>query len=181
MPAILELDRLGELPLYAQALLASRMARRAIFCLPDSFPAVTKRELLAVCDRLDELCRNGGAAMTVMRPLYERANACRGSAAGEAAEALYWAVDATASADAANDFPVDETCRRDARLAFAAAGRAEGLSPLQVMTLLAADMDQLRFACAEAGVGTYDALGPAVMGRLAPVWPPSRKGDAEGR
>jgi hypothetical protein len=161
--------------------MASRIARRAILHAPDRFPAGAKEDMLEVCDRLDALCATGGAAMAVMRPLYERAKAWRGTPAGEAAEALYWAVDATASAEAANDFPADETCRRDAREAFAAAGNADGLSPLQVMTFLAADMDQLRFACAEAGVGAYDPLGPSVMGRLAPVRPPSRKGDAEGR
>lgn len=174
MPAILELDQFGKLPLYAQALMASRIARRAVLCLPDSFPETAKAAMITVFDELDALCRDGGAAVNVMRPLYEQANAWRGSTAGEAAEALYWAVDATASAEAANDFPVDETCTRDARQAFAAAGRAEGLSPLQVMTYLAADLDQLRFACAEAHIGMYDPLGPAVMGRLAPVYPPSR-------
>lgn len=174
MPAILELDQIGKLPLYAQALMASRIARRAVFQLPDSYPVTAKGGMLSVCDQLDAFCRDGGAAMSVMRPLYEQAKSWRGPAAGEAAEALYWAVDATASAEAANDFPADETCTRDARQAFAAAGRAERLSPLQVMTYLAADLDQIRFACEESRIGFYDALGPAVMSRLAPVYPPSR-------
>lgn len=175
MPAIFELHQIGDLPLYAQALMAARMARRAILHSPDAVPAPVKADMLGVCDRLDAFCAGGGAGMQRMRPLYDLVNGWRGSAAGAAAEALYWAVDAVASAEAANDFPVDETCRRDARQAFAEAGRAEGLSPLQVMTFLAADMDQLRFACEESRIGCYDALGPAVMGRLAPVYPPSRE------
>ncbi len=172
MAAIFELDAIRELPLYAQAFLASRMARRALFLLPKTFPENDRAALIGICDALDAFCRDGGASMKKMRPIYDRVGGLRGGAAGEAAEALYWAVDATASAEAANDFPVDQTCIRDVQNAFAAASRADGLSPLQVRTLLAGDFDQLRFACGEAGIGFYDALGGHVMGRMAPVQPP---------
>jgi len=172
VPAIFELGEIPKLPLYAQALMASRMARRAIFNLPKDFPGKDRASMLAVCDALDDLCRDGGASMNRMKPLYDRVSSLRGGAAGEAAEALYWAVDATASAEAANDFPVDQTCIRDVENAFASASRAKGLSALQVRTYAAADLDQLRFACGEASVNFYDALGGAVFGRLAPVYPP---------
>ncbi|MCB2097644.1 MAG: hypothetical protein KDE05_08440 [Parvularculaceae bacterium] len=172
MPAIFELDEIVKLPLYAQALLAARMARRAIYQLPEDYPGSERIALLEICDALEAFCRSGGASMNEMRPHYDRVGERRGGAAGEAAEALYWAVDATASAEAANDFPVDQTCIRDAQNAFAAASRADGMSPLQVRTLLAGDFDQLRFACGEAGIGFYDALGGHVMGRMAPVYPP---------
>ena len=175
MPAIFELDQAAKLPLYAQAFIAARMARRAILFLPRDFPAAERAMMIEVCDKLDALCRDGGASMKKMQPLYDRANGFRGAAAGEAAEALYWAVDATASAEAANDFPVDATCIRDAQNAMAAASRSQGLSPLQVRVYAAADLDTLRFACAEAPVQFYDALGPYVMERIAPVYPPDER------
>lgn len=172
MPAIFELDQIPKLPLYAQALMASRMARRAIVSLGERTSAADRASMLEICDALDAFCKNGGASMNRMKPLYDCVWRYRGGEAGEAAEALYWAVDATASAEAANDFPVDQTCIRDVENAFAAASRAEGLSPLQVRLYAAADLDQLRFACGEASVNFYDALGGAVFGRLAPVYPP---------
>lgn len=173
MAALFELDQISKLPLHAQAFMASRMARRAIFQLPKAFPADGRAAMLAICDALDAFCRDGGASMARMQPLYDRANAFRGGAAGDAAEALYWAVDAIASAEAANAFPVDQTCIRAAQNAFAAASRVDGLSALQVRIFMAADMDQLRFACGEAGIGFYDALGEHVMGRMAQVSPPN--------
>jgi hypothetical protein len=172
VPPIFELGEIPKLPLYAQALMASRMARRAILHLPRDFPAEDRALMLETCDALDQFCKDGGASMNRMKPLYDRVWSFRGGAAGEAAEALYWAVDATASAEAANDFPVDQTCVRDVENAFASASRAAGLSPLQVRLYAAADLDQLRFACGEASVNFYDALGAAVFGRLAPVYPP---------
>ena len=172
MAAIFELDQIAKLPLYAQAFIASRMARRAIFHLPKSFAEKDRAAMLAACDALDAFARDGGASMERTKPLYDCARKYRGGPAGEAAEALYWAIDATGAADSANDFPVDQTCIRDAENAFASASRAEGLSPLQVRTYMAADMDQLRFACGEAGIGFYDALGEHVMGRMAQVSPP---------
>lgn len=171
MSAIFELDEISKLPLYAQAFIAARMARRATLFLPKTFAAAERAAMLEICDKLDALCRDGGASMKKMQPLYDRANGFRSAAAGEAAEALYWAVDATASAEAANDFPVDATCVRDAQNAMAAASRSNGLSPLQVRVYAAADLDALRFACGEAGIRFYDALGSYVMERIAPVYP----------
>lgn len=172
MSAIFELDQIAKLPLFAQAFIASRMARRAIFQLPKDFPAHDRKAMLAVCDALDIFCREGGASMNKMNSLYDAAHRYRGGAAGEAAEALYWAVDAAASAEAASDFPIDGTCIRDSENALAAASRSHGLSPLQVRVYAAADLDSLRFSCGEAHVGFYDALGSYVMDRIAPVYPP---------
>lgn len=175
MPALFALDDIEKLPLFAQAFLASRMARRAIFFLPDDVKADDRAAMLAICDALDLTARAGSAPMEGLRPHYDRAQSLRNGGAGQAAEALYWAIDAAGAAHAANDFPVDATCIRDVQNALAAASGAHGLSPLQVRVYAAADLDQLRFACAEAGVGRYNALGDQVMGRMAPVYPPDRR------
>jgi hypothetical protein len=172
MSAIFELDQISKLPLYAQAFIASRIARRAVLFLPTDFPGDERAAMIRICDKLDGLCRDGGASMQNVSPLYDLAGKFRGGAAGEAAEAVYWALDATASAEAANDFPVDATCISDTENAMAAASRSHGLSPLQVRLYAAADLDSLRFSCGEAHVGFYDALGSYVMERIAPVYPP---------
>lgn len=172
MPALFELDQIPKLPLFAQAFVASRMARRAIFHLPKEFSAADRKAMLGVCDALDEIAMSGNCSEKELSAQGAVIDRVRGGDAGEAAEALYWAWDCAGAAQAASDFPVDATCIRDAENAMAAASRAHGLSPLQVRLFAAADLDQLRFACAEAHVGFYDALGPSVMGRMAPVYPP---------
>lgn len=175
MAAIFELDEISKLPLFAQALIASRMARRAIFHLPKEFPAEVRSAMLGVCDALDEIAESGSCPENKFSALGAAINGLRGGKAGEAAEALYWAWDSAGAAHASNDFPVDATCIRDAQNAIASASRARGLSPLQVRIFAAADLDQLRFACGEAHIGFYDALGASVMGRMAPVYPPDER------
>lgn len=175
MSALFALDEIVKLPLYAQAFMASRMTRRAVLFLPASFPDEDRAAMIEICDMLDKICRDGGASTKNMRLLYDRADRFRGGAAGDAAEAVYWAVDAAASAEAANDFPVDATCLRDTEKAMAAASRSHALSPLQVRLYAVADLDSLRFSCAEAAVGFYDALGPYVIERIAPVYPPDER------
>lgn len=175
MAALFELDAIPTLPLWAQVLIASRMARRAALHLPKSFADKDRRSMLALCDALDEAAATGEYWKDRIGPLAARLEALRGGAAGEAAEALYWAWDAAGAAHGAQSFPVDATCVRDVQNAIAAASRSHGLSPLQIRLYAAADLDQIRFACGEAHVGFYDALGPQVMGRLAPVYPPDER------
>ena len=76
----------------------------------------------------------------------------------------------------ANDFPVDATVTRSARSAIAALGEDRELSRMQITILLAADIDQLLFACGEDDrlpssrlASKYEGLGAHVLGRLAPV------------
>jgi hypothetical protein len=170
--ALFELDAILKLPLWAQVLIAARMARRAVLHLPKEFDRKERQSLLALCDALDEATATGEYWKDRIDPLAARMKALRGGAGGEAVEALYWAWDAAGAAHGAVGFPVDATCIRDVENALAAASRSEGLSPLRVRLFAAADLDQIRFACGEGAVGFYDALGPQVMGRLAPVYPP---------
>ena len=175
MAALFELDQIPALPLFAQVLIASRMARRAVYRLPGKFATEDRQAMLDLCDMLDDTANTGELWAEKMRPIADRIDALRGGPAGEAAEALFWAWDAAGAAHGAQSFPVDQTCIRDVQNALAAASRAQGLSPLEVRLFAAADLDQLRFTCGEAHIGFYDALGPGVMGRLAPVYPPDER------
>ncbi len=172
MAALFELDDIPKLPLWAQVLIASRMARRAILHLPKSVSLTDRKALLDLCDATDEAAEVGEYLETKTRPLADRMNALRSGPIGEVAEACYWAWDAAGAAHGAQSFPVDATCIRDAQNAISAASRSNGLSALQVRIFAAADLDLLRFACAEFKIGFYDALGAGVMGRLTPVYPP---------
>ncbi len=175
MPALFELDEISKLPLFAQAFIASRMARRAALHLPGDFPAADRKTMLDICDVLDRAVASGASSLDKLRPHFDKIYELRGGPAGEAAEAVYWALDAASAADAANDFPVDTTCIRDTQNALAAASRSHGLSPLQVRVFAAADLDTLRFVCAETKIGFYDPLGSYVMERVAPVYPPDMR------
>ena len=175
MSAIFELDEIPKLPLWAQVLIASRMARRAVILLPKSFEAGDRKAMLDLCDAIDAAAESGEYRQKIMTPLAAKLDAMRSGPAGEAAEAVYWALDAAGAAHGAQSFPVDATCVRDVQNAIASASLVEGLSPLQVRIVAAADLDSLRFACGEARVGFYDALGRQVMGRLAPVYPPDER------
>lgn len=124
MPAIFEFDQIEKLPLRAQALIASRMARRAIFHLPKEFSQADRRAMLDLCDALDRAAATGDLDPVALRDVIEEALATREGPAGEAAEALYWAWDAAGAAGAALDFPVDDICVMSALNAIAAASRA---------------------------------------------------------
>lgn len=172
MSAIFDLDEISKLPLWAQVLLASRMARRATLHSSKSISLTDRKALFDLCEAVDEAAETGEYREMKMRPLADRMKALRGGPLGEAAEACYWAWDAAGAAHGAQSFPVDATCIRDVQNAISAASRAEGLSPLRVRIFAAADLDLLRFACGEFKVGFYDALGSDVMSRLTPVYPP---------
>jgi hypothetical protein len=175
VPALFELDAIPKLPLWAQVLIAARMARRAVLHLPKEFDRKEREPLLALCDALDNAAATGEYWKEKIAPLAARMAAMRGGAGGEAVEALYWAWDAAGAAHGAESYPVDATCIGDVQNAIDAASHAEGLSPLKVRIFASADLDQIRFACSEGAVGFYDALGPQVMGRLAPVYPPDKR------
>jgi hypothetical protein len=111
---------LPSLPLFAQALIASRLALRAELSLLPAAPAVALRASQA------------------------RAAAESGSREATTAATLGTIADLT-------DDP--------------------RVSALQVAILLTADIDQLHFACAEAGLPAHAPLTPHILARLAPCHP----------
>lgn len=179
MHPLLDQDGYRALPLWAQVLVASRVARRAALWMPSSVSASVRDKLLVGCDALDRSAE-AGARSREDRPVLELAAALQPCVYSHgAATAMYYAVDSAHAAEDSLDFSAAETaCTGSAGRAIAAASESRGLNPLQVQVLVAADVDLLGFACKEAGVGRYDALGASVMQRLPPVHPPA-PGQAE--
>lgn len=173
---IFEVDTYGDLPLWAQVLMASRLVRRAALWLPDDVPEETRQTLLAACDAMDR-CAIAGEWLKAERAVVEQAaNMDPVADACGAVSAMYYAADATHAAHDSLDFSAAESaCTSSAGKAMAEAGKSTGLNPLQVRIFAAADVDLLRFACKEAGVGRYDGLGNGVMERLCPVYPPDER------
>lgn len=174
---------LASLPLYGQALVAGRMARRAVLAM---LQEADLEKGLAACDVIERIARredswrSGHPAMRAM----ERIRPGRGKHA--ALEAVRWAFDSVGAAQGANDFPVDHVVGASAQRCFAAITADARVSAVQVAILIAADVDQIGFACSEANVQFYDALPMHVFGRLAPCHPltlsePRRRPEEEAR
>lgn len=159
---------LTALPLFGQALVAARLARRAVLTMltgPDRTAA------LAACGALEAIARTGSgwtddhAAIAPARAIHPT----RHTAA--ALEAIRWAFDSVGAAQGAWDFPVDAIVAASARRCLDAVCADRRISALQVSIIIAADVDQIAFACSEAHIRTYDPLGDAVFARLAPCHP----------
>ena len=169
MTARLSLDPLKTLPLWGQALVASRVVRRAAMTLPGH--DTTRAAIEAACDAIDESARRG-ALTAAARQASERAESRLEPAAPASesfSEGLRWALDAAAAANDALDFPIDTTVTNSARSAIAAIAADRRVTPMQLTILAAGDIDQVAFACGEVRIGKYDGLTDHVFGRLAPV------------
>lgn len=169
--AIFELDSIGKLPLWAQVLMASRMARRAVLALPKAAPAKTRTALLEGCDAI-ERCAVAGSWSSEEKVVRKAMELRPSGVAHWAGEAVYLAGDAAHAANDSLDFSAAESaCEGSVWRAIQAAAHS-GMNPLQAATLMAADLNVLRFACEESRVGRYDGLGKGVMGRMFPVYAP---------
>lgn len=171
--AIFELEKIGELPLWAQVLIASRVAKRAVLALPKNVEAATRATLLEGCDAI-ERCAVAGEWIKEERPAIQRAMDLQPSGAASAVGmALYYAADAAHAAHDSLDFSAAQSaCVSSAWKSMQAAMGGAGLNPLQVMTYMAADLETVRFACKEGNVRTYDGVGKYVMERICPVYAP---------
>ena len=163
---------LGELPLWAQVLVAARMLQRAALAmqaeLPEALHALIERVVAAMQD-----CAREGGQVHRRQALFDEAMAQRDAPVAAATAPLrgllWYAVDATRAADAAQDFPIDATVAQSTLAAVRALAADARVTPLQLLVLMAGDIDQLRYACDEARVDRYAALPQAVFLRLAPV------------
>ncbi len=172
--------QLASLPNFAQALVALRMAHRGVLAkCPAGDP---ERELVESALTGAVQCVRDGHGTFRHKATFERVMALRDvidehrKAREWVRAAMWWAIDSVNAADMANEFPMDGTVTRSARTAIATLGEDRELGRVQIMILLAADIDQLLFACGEVdklpskNLGSkYEGLGDHVLGRLAPV------------
>lgn len=170
--AILQLDTIDKLPLWAQVLIASRLARRAILALPLDVPASVSEVLIPACDAMDR-CAERGEYLADQRPIIAHAaNYQPTSATHAVSTALYYAADAAHAAHDSLDFSAAESaCESSVAKALAAAAQSPGMSALQAATYVAADLDLLRFNCETFAIRRYHGVGAEVMQRLHPVHP----------
>jgi len=174
--AIFELETIRDLPMWAQVLLASRLTRRAALWLNPDTPPTARELLLAGCDAVDRCVQAGerSAAELVVIERAVRHSPVR--CARPVFDAMYFLADAAYAAESSLDFEAAEpACSGSVQKSMAALCELDTLNPIQVRIFAAADLDSLRFACHEARVGRYDALGADVFARLAPVLPPDAK------
>jgi hypothetical protein len=174
--ALFEPKILGELPLWAAVLVASRAARRFILALPGGAAGETTGALLGACDAADA-CAAAGQRSAAAAAVIQRATTKKGSAAVLAAcEMVRWVGDAVHAANDALDFGAAESaCYGSVRAALDVANaraRLVGMTAIQSAILVASDVDQLLFVCRDLRVGTYNGLPRGVFERLVPVRAP---------
>jgi hypothetical protein len=168
--AIFELDQYRQLPLWAQVLMAARLVRRALKELPADDDAEIVRLIAEACDAATQCATHGSIPRHLEKAL--RNGIGFNPTAGDTAlwSAMYFLIDATAAAQASESFSAaDAACSSSVGHCFAHIGDSPEMSPLRVQILLAADLDLLRFACKDSGVGTYDAIPQDVLLRLTPA------------
>ncbi len=172
MPAIFELNTIPDQPVWAQVLLASRLARRAALAMRGLVPPDEISIRVRACDLMEEAARIGSSHRTF--PEMKKCVNYDGVPAGiPLSNVLFWAVDTAHAAESTGDFAAAETALiNSGRQAFEYAKAIPTMTPLQVAVCLAGDLDQVRFACKECGIARYDPLGKDVFERLAPVYPP---------
>lgn len=156
---------LEALPLFGRALVAVRMARRAAMAMLEPSELATAG---AACDAMERIARDGDGWSESLPELAATARLVRTRGTVAALEAVRWAYDSLGAAQGASDFPVDSVVAASARRCLDAISADSRVSRVQVGIVLAADIDQISFACSEAGVGTYAGVTAHVLGRLAP-------------
>lgn len=174
--AIFELDTIRDLPLWAQVLIASRLCRRAVLWLATDTPTCTRDCLLAGCDAIDRCVQLGQRPEAELEVIKRAVDHEPPRGAECASTAIYYGADAAFAAESSLDFEAAESaCTGSVRNTIAAVAGQDTLTPMQVHIFAAADLDLLRFACKESGVGRYDGLSSAVLGRLTPIHAPDPK------
>ena len=173
-------EQIGDLPNFAQALVALRMAHRAMLA---KYPAGdSERELIESVFVAGDQCIREGQGTGRHKALFRRAMDLRDKSdklrrqRESVRGGLWFAIDSLNAAEAANDFPIDATVTASARKAIAAIGQDREFNQVQIAILLASDVDQMLFACGEVDqlpskniAARYAGLGDHVFGRLAPV------------
>lgn len=169
--AIFELEKYRDLPLWAQVLLAARIIGRAVGGLgPQDEQArqIIQRGVAAAID-----CALAGDVTRDLAPvLKSSARMPTHTRTHALAVAMEMLIDAAMAAQASESFSAADTaCSNSVGKAIESVSHAPGMNPLRTRILISADLNQLRFACDEAKVGTYDPIPKDVLLRLTPVRP----------
>lgn len=164
-PTSARTTELTALPLFGQSHVASRIARRAVLAM---LAGEAQKTALAACDEIDGIIERGSGWYDKHPGIAATAKLKRTRETEAAIEAVRMANDSAGAAQGANDFPVDAVVGASAQRAIDAVCDDRRISSMQVMILLASDIDSIAFACKEANVHTYDGLGRQVFSRLAP-------------
>ncbi len=126
---------------------------------------------LAACDALEDVARRGDGWSSAQDACERVRHLPRTSESEAAIEGVRWANDSMGAAQGALDFPVDATVAASARRCWDALAGDPRVGVMQMAIVMESDIDLIAFACREANVHTYDALGVHVFGRLAPCHP----------
>lgn len=190
--------KLGELSNFGQALVAVRMVRRAVLA---KYPAddAEGKQILRGCDISEECCSDGNNVhrhKPVLKLLMMLRDLPGGDTRGSkewVRHAAWWMVDSVLAADASQDFAIDGTALRSAQSSITSLLKDPELNSIQIAIMLAADVDQMLFACSEVRklpaknlAAKYEGVGSHVLSRLAPVHalsvtPYERTGEAAAR
>lgn len=167
---IFQLDRFAELPVWGQALIASRMARRLLLSDPALLEPARLASLVATCDAMDAAASDGSLGRERKRLVEEAMRWQPNAPLHHVSLSLAAACDAALAANASTDFGAAETaCATSSWNAVAHAGDDPRIGALRVRIIVASDIDQVDFTCHEFHITRYDALTNDVLGRLAPA------------
>ncbi len=159
---------IARLPLFAQPIVASRLARRAALTL---LANDEQRYAIGACETIELICELGDGWGSDHLALSSLAKISPSRDSETVVEAIRLAFDSAGAAQGALDFPVDSTVTASALRGVQTVIAYPRFSPLQIMILVESDIDLLTFTCQEMKVSTYDAVGRHVLGRLTPCHP----------
>lgn len=153
------------LPVFAQVLLASRLARRATLWLAGGGHESFRGELIAACDAV-ERCTLGAPAVTFVPPSLPFP-----------AGILPFIVEACARASLAAGCACQgdcASCSAHVHASLAASLESPGFNKLQGSIFLAGDLSLISWVCTELRIGHTQRLTQGVLERLTPVHPPDQ-------
>lgn len=171
MSAILQPDdphfasQLAPLPVFAQSLVACRVARRAVQAM---LTDLERNVALSACDALEDFTKQGGASCAGQPNLGALASISAGREQRAAFEALHFACCAVTAAQRRIAAPVDSNAIYFVGRCIAAVNSDPRISKMQVAIILKGDIDQLSFICHEAKIGTFDGVSDYVLARITP-------------
>jgi hypothetical protein len=165
----LDLSGIDQLPVWAQVTLAARLARRMTLGWRN-LTEPQRQPMLHACDRMLAAATTGQCKAEDRAAFTSACDHATALKADALALTLFYAGDAAFAAMRADETSWgDATVVASTRKALQAACSAAQFGHWQVRIAIAADADQLAFACSEQSLGRLDVMTPHVFGRLMPA------------